>query len=385
MNFKKDSKYTSIALHALAVIVLSILFFLFIVNFRHIRGFISNIFIILTPISFGLVMAYLFNFFLVMYEEGLLRKVNMTHGKKRTLSMILTYLSIFILFGLFLQFILPQLITSLTGILTEIPTLVRSLSDEIIELTNTVYIDDYLQNILVEKVNEFITFVVNLSTTILPMLANYSLILMSRVWNIVLGLIISIYLLAEKERFAALMKKCLYALLPFQAANKTLELTELADNIFGRFLSGKILDSAIVGVMTFVILVVFKMPYPLLIAFIISITNIIPFFGPFIGAVPAFFIILFVSINQAFIFLILIIIIQQIDGNIIGPKILGDSLGINAFWILFSLLISGKLFGFIGMIIGVPLFAFVYAIIKEVLESRLQKKSLPIETSDYIK
>ena len=385
MNFKKDSKYTSIALHALAVIVLSILFFLFIVNFRHIRGFISNIFIIFTPISFGLVMAYLFNFFLVMYEEGLLRKVNMTHGKKRTLSMILTYLSIFILFGLFLQFILPQLITSLTGILTEIPTLVRSLSDEIIELTNTVYIDDYLQNILVEKVNEFITFVVNLSTTILPMLANYSLILMSRVWNIVLGLIISIYLLAEKERFAALMKKCLYALLPFQAANKTLELTELADNIFGRFLSGKILDSAIVGVMTFVILVVFKMPYPLLIAFIISITNIIPFFGPFIGAVPAFFIILFVSINQAFIFLILIIIIQQIDGNIIGPKILGDSLGINAFWILFSLLISGKLFGFIGMIIGVPLFAFVYAIIKEVLESRLQKKSLPIETSDYIK
>lgn len=385
MNFKKESKYTSIAIHAFAVIASSMLFYLILVNFQLIRGTFSNLLAIFAPITFGLVMAYLFNFFLILYEEKVLSRFELNHSKKRVIGMILTYLSVFILFGLFLQFILPQLLTSLTGIITEIPSLVKTVSDEFIALTNSISIDPYLQEIIIDKSNEFIAYVVNLSTSILPMIANYGIILMSRIWNIVLGLIISIYLLAEKERFAALIKKSVYALASTKVADKTFELVDLADNIFGKFLSGKILDSAIIAVLTFFVLIVFKMPYPLLVAFIIGITNIIPFFGPFIGAVPAFFIILFVSFNQAFIFLILIIIIQQIDGNFIGPKILGDSLGINAFWILFSLLISGKLFGFIGMIIGVPLFAFIYAIIKELLEARLKKKSLPIETKEYEK
>lgn len=385
MNFKKESKYTSIAIHAFAVIASSMLFYLILVNFQLIRGTFSNLLAIFAPITFGLVMAYLFNFFLVLYEEKVLSRFELNHSKKRVIGMILTYLSVFILFGLFLQFILPQLLTSLTGIITEIPSLVKTVSDEFIALTNSISIDPYLQEIIIDKSNEFIAYVVNLSTSILPMIANYGIILMSRIWNIVLGLIISIYLLAEKERFAALIKKSVYASASTKVADKTFELVDLADNIFGKFLSGKILDSAIIAVLTFFVLIVFKMPYPLLVAFIIGITNIIPFFGPFIGAVPAFFIILFVSFNQAFIFLILIIIIQQIDGNFIGPKILGDSLGINAFWILFSLLISGKLFGFIGMIIGVPLFAFIYAIIKELLEARLKKKSLPIETKEYEK
>ena len=127
------------------------------------------------------------------------------------------------------------------------------------------------------------------------------------------------------------------------------------------------------------------MPYTLLISVVIGITNIIPFFGPFIGAIPSFIIILFVSPTKALIFLILIFIIQQIDGNIIGPKILGDSIGISAFWILFALLVAGKILGLVGMIIGVPLFAIIYSIIKDITESKLRKKGLPTETSDYMK
>jgi predicted PurR-regulated permease PerM len=125
------------------------------------------------------------------------------------------------------------------------------------------------------------------------------------------------------------------------------------------------------------------MPYSLLIAFIIGVSNMIPFFGPFIGAIPSFFIILFVSPIKALWFLVIILIIQQLDGNVIGPKILGDSLGISAFWILFSLLISGEIFGFIGLIIGVPLFVFVYSIVKDNVEKRLIKKGLPVETNKY--
>ena len=162
-----------------------------------------------------------------------------------------------------------------------------------------------------------------------------------------------------------------------------MELTTRANKIFGDFLSGKILDSMIVAVLTFVILMLVKMPYAMLVSFIIGMTNIIPFFGPFIGAVPSFFIILFISPQKAILFIIIIIVIQQIDGNIIGPKILGDSLGISPFWILFSLLIFGKLLGFIGLVIGVPLFVLAYSIIKDLVESRLEKKGLPTKTKDY--
>lgn len=384
MKFNSDSKYASIAFYSFIVISASMLFYLAIVNFSNIRSFFSSIAVIFTPITLGLIMAYLFNFFLVMYEDKLLSRYKIKKKRIRLLGLILTYLTVFILFGLFLQFILPQLISSLTGIILEIPTFVMDASQYIYNLTESLNLSDSIQSILVEKTNELISTALQFSTSLLPMLANYGLLLMSRLWNIVLGIIISVYLLADKERFVALSKKVTYSLIPQSKADKSLELLELADSIFGKFLSGKILDSAIIGVLTFVILVIFKMPYALLIAFIIGITNIIPFFGPFIGAIPAFFIILFVSVNQAFIFLILIIIIQQIDGNIIGPKILGDSLGISAFWILFSLLIGGKLFGIVGMIIGVPLFVFLYAILKEVLENRLERKSLPIETEEYM-
>lgn len=152
---------------------------------------------------------------------------------------------------------------------------------------------------------------------------------------------------------------------------------------FSKFIGGKILDSVIIGILTFIILTIFKMPYVLLISVIIGVTNIIPFFGPFIGGIPSAIIILFASPIQALWFIIIIIVIQQIDGNIIGPKILGDSIGISAFWILFSLLVAAKFMGVVGMIIGVPLFAIIYSIIKEVVEDKLRKKGLPVETEEY--
>ena len=157
-----------------------------------------------------------------------------------------------------------------------------------------------------------------------------------------------------------------------------------SSDTFGKFLSGKILDSLIIGILTFVILTIFKMPYTLLVSVIVGITNIIPFFGPFIGAIPSVIIILFVSPIKALWFLLIILVIQQIDGNIIGPKILGDSIGISAFWILFSILVAGKFLGLVGMVIGVPLFAVIYSIIKEVVESQLDKKGMKTKTEDYM-
>ena len=187
----------------------------------------------------------------------------------------------------------------------------------------------------------------------------------------------------DKEKFIALSKKVTYALCSKERAKFVLNLANKSNMTFSKFIGGKILDSVIIGILTFIILTIFKMPYVLLISVIIGVTNIIPFFGPFIGGIPSAIIILFASPIQALWFIIIIIVIQQIDGNIIGPKILGDSIGISAFWILFSLLVAAKFMGVVGMIIGVPLFAIIYSIIKEVVEDKLRKKGLPVETEEY--
>ena len=217
-----------------------------------------------------------------------------------------------------------------------------------------------------------------------PLIADVIMKLLSSIWNIVLGLIVSVYLLLDKEKFYAISKKIVCAMFSKKTADRIFELTYRSNNTFGRFLSGKIIDSAIIGVISFILFTIAKMPYVVLISVIVGITNIIPFFGPFIGAVPCFVLILFESPMKALIFLALIFFIQQLDGNVIGPKILGDSIGISAFWILFSILVAGEIFGFMGMIIGVPLFAVIYSIIKENIEYRLKEKNLPTDTEDYM-
>lgn len=383
MKFKSDPKYAQIAMYSFLVFTATILFYLFVVEFSYVMGLGRNIMRILLPITIGMVMAYLFNFFLVAYETKLLSRTKLKHQKKRLVGILLTYFTVFLLVILFLEFILPQLMESITGIINDLPSYISEFSKFLDNLAESLHFDDAFNAYIIDEVNKLVTYFLRFTTGLIPFLGSLILKIISSIWNIVIGLIVSIYLLADKERFIALTKKVTFATLPKHVAQKTLKIGALTDQIFGNFISGKILDSAIVGVLTFVLLFLFKMPYALLISFIIAVTNIIPFFGPFIGAVPAFFIIMFVSVNQAFIFLILIVLIQQIDGNYIGPKILGDSLGISAFWILFSLLVAGKLFGFLGMLIGVPVFVLIYTLVKEILEARLKKKNLPTETDDY--
>ena len=232
--------------------------------------------------------------------------------------------------------------------------------------------------------DKYIQLVMDFAKEIIPVVGNTLKIIASSIWNIVLGIIISVYLLIDKENFFAINRKIICALFSTKTANRIFELTYRSNETFGKFLSGKIIDSAIIGVLSFVVFSIFKMPYTLLISVIVGVTNIIPFFGPFIGAIPAFIIILFVSPSKALVFLVLIFIIQQLDGNVIGPKILGDSIGISAFWILFAILVAGKFLGLVGMIIGVPLFAIFYSIIKEEIEYKLKMKELPTETKDYM-
>ncbi len=386
MKVNWNDKYTTISVYSFIVICCSIIFLNILSELGSFTSKLNEIIGILQPFIIGFVMAYLLNFILVFIENKM-NKIdslkNLKYKAKRGISIIVTYTIAFLIIYVFIQFVLPQLVDSVSGLVNDIPTYVNNVSvllDDIIKKTN---LDPEYLDLAVNKWNEFVSYVIKIATNLLPVLGNTVMTIASSLWNIVIGLIVSIYLLIDKEKFCALSKKITYAVFNKEHAEIAVDLAHRTNDTFGKFISGKILDSAIIGVLTFVLLTIFNMPYKLLLSVIIGITNIIPFFGPFFGAIPSAVIILFVDPSKVLWFLVLIFIIQQLDGNVIGPKILGDSIGISAFWILFSLLVAGKFLGLVGMIIGVPLFAIIYSVIKDIVESKLSHKGLPTETENY--
>ncbi|WP_297134672.1 AI-2E family transporter [Terrisporobacter sp.] len=389
MKIDWNSKYNTISVYTLIVICCSIIFYFMASQIGSFSEKFSIFIGIMYPFIIGFAIAYLLNFVLVFFEISAFGKLEwykkLKDGQKRSIALIATYLVAAGLLYLSMNFIVPQLIDSIMGLVNDIPRYVDNITKLLNELVNEGNIDQEYVVLIQEQMNNFISYIMNFVSEIIPVIGNTLKVIASSIWNIVLGIIISVYLLIDKERFCAINRKITCALFSQKTSNRIFELTYRSNETFGKFLSGKIIDSAIIGVLSFVVFTVFKMPYTLLISVIIGVTNIIPFFGPFIGAIPSFIIILFVSPTKALVFLILVFIIQQLDGNIIGPKILGDSIGISAFWILFAILVAGKFFGIVGMIIGVPLFAIIYSIIKEEVEEKLKNKKLPTDTKDYMK
>ena len=203
-------------------------------------------------------------------------------------------------------------------------------------------------------------------------------------FNTIIGLIVSVYVLMEKEKFIGQSKKIIYAIFKPERGNIIVRTVRKSNQIFGGFITGKILDSVIIGVICYVVLLIMNMPYTVLVSVIVGVTNVIPFFGPYIGAIPSFIIIALANPLQGLYFLIFIIILQQFDGNILGPKILGNSTGLSSFWVVFAILIGGGMFGVPGMILGVPTFAVIYYIVRNIVNYFLRKRSLPDKTDEYI-
>ena len=204
------------------------------------------------------------------------------------------------------------------------------------------------------------------------------------VLNFVVGNIAAIYILLSKDKFSAQCKKLIYAIFPREKGNKLLESVDYVDGVFSGFISGKLIDSLIIGMICFIFCTVTQMPYALLISVIVGVTNIVPFFGPFIGAIPSAVLVLVESPKLCVVFIIFIIILQQVDGNIIGPLILGDSTGLSSFWVLFAILVGGNLFGFTGMVLGVPTFACIYTLATILLRNGLNKKGLANDTDFFV-
>ena len=293
-----------------------------------------------------------------------------------------------VLYELF-ALILPEVVRSIQSIIFQFPIYVNNLSNWALlmlrdnpDLETTV---DALINQYSAKIMEYVN--TNLLPHINEVLKNVSLGVLGvfkALWNLVIGFIISVYLLGSKEKFAGQAKKIVYALFDREAGNEIVSNFRFVHSTFIGFIGGKIVDSIIIGIICFICTSIIGTPYAILVSVIIGVTNVIPFFGPWIGGIPSALLVLMVDPRQALYFGILIIVLQQFDGNILGPKILGDSTGLSGFWVIFSITIFGGLFGVLGMIVGVPIFAVFYAGVKSLVNRVLHKKSLPTDLAPYM-
>ena len=361
-------------------------------------GSVKHLVQIIAPIVSGAVIAYLVAPICNAYERGLyagIKRLKMFRKDKtrqrvsNALAVAGSMLTLIALIVLFLVMILPQLWQSLVSMFASISTY----TDNIITLTKNIFAENaWLEDSLVEFWQNTESYITNFfQSKILPNVDVWITGLSTGVsqtvvflYNISIGMIVAVYLLASRKLFAAQSIKLLYAVLPPRQAGSVLSRARYADRVFGKFISGKIVESLIIGAIAMVGTHILQMPYAMLISVVIGITNIVPFFGPIIGAIPCIFITLIVDPLKALYLLIFIMVLQQVDGNIIGPKILGESTGLSGFWILFSILLFGGLFGVLGMLIGVPLFAVIYSIVGDWIRARLQKKHLPSQTESYL-
>ena len=388
--------YLAIGLTALLVIVVSISVFFFMYRYDAVSSFVGNILSILQPVIIGLVLAYLMtpivNFeerFLVPIFENKMKNKKKAGKLVRGLSVMGALVFVLVIIAVLLQMVVPELYSSINGLITSLPRQVNEFMDWLNDyISSESEISGYLEMALKSGTEYFEnwakTDLLPQSKTIMTGLTSGVISVGRMLLNIVVGIIISIYVLLSKETFIGQSKKVIYALFPAKAANAIINTVHKSNEIFGGFISGKILDSFIIGILCFICISLLGMPYTVLVSVIVGVTNVIPFFGPYLGAIPSTILILLADPMQGLYFVIFILVLQQIDGNIIGPKILGDSTGLSPFWVVFAILVGGGLFGILGMIIGVPTFAVIYYIIRNVIDFILQKKKLPKGSKNYI-
>jgi len=359
----------------------------FMTNITAITSFISGIFSVLAPIILGAAIAYMLNPILKLFEYKVLKKLK-NKSVRRGLSIFLTYLTALLILAAFLLIMIPQVIKSAVDLVDKFDTYVEGTSDLINSILSKFISDPDTADAvnaesLFDSVSTFLSDSGKLFEFVMKYIEKFAVGLFVGVKNILIGFFISLYILIDKEHLHALVRKIMASFMKDKTRTRLLRYVRIANQTFGGFFIGKIIDSIIIGMLTFIALLIFKIPYAPLVATIIGLTNIIPVFGPFIGAIPSAFIIFIASPQKALIFIILILVIQQLDGNVIGPKILGNSTGISSLGVIIAIVIMGEYFGIIGMIVGVPIFATITIIINELIEAKLKEKGRPHATEDY--
>ncbi len=390
MKIQWNKNYTTIAVYALLVICGGILFYLITSRLEITMSFLTKVGNLLLPFVYGFAIAYVLNPLCRWLESKMFAFVSKKKARpkmRRSLAVTATYLIAAALLTGTMMFVVPQVASNLRTISLNISAYYDNAMSGLRDLMLSLgfaetFVDQQMQSIfgyldgLLDKSSEIIA-------KALPYVYGFTKSFTTVLLNLVVGVVISIYVLAAKERIFAKSKKLLFALFPQAFANKAIEVTRSSNRIFSGFITGNIIDSLLVGVLCYIGMLIFGFPFALLVSVIVGITNLIPYFGPFIGAIPSIILILLYDPMKGIGFAVFVLILQQIDGNIIAPKILGQSTGLSPIWVMFAVIVGGGVFGIVGMFVGVPVFSVIYSLTKEFFNARLAKKGLSTQTSSY--
>ncbi|MCR5324236.1 MAG: AI-2E family transporter [Lachnospiraceae bacterium] len=394
-SWKKYAGYGLTAFLVCAAVVLLVFMF---VQREEFKKFFSKLSSAAAPAIYGAAFAYLMNPFMKFFERNYIRIL----GKKaknrkrleksaRVVSIIITVIVVLLLISFLVYMLVPELTTTVTGLVNDLPDQYKKLQEwywglEIRQTQVGAVIDKSIIK-AGERVEEFINENINLTmvTDIMKPVLSGAKSVFGVLYNTFVGLIFSIYILGYKEKLAGISKKVVYSIFKRKTGNVIIRISRQCDKKFSTSFTGKMIDSIVVGMICFLVMLIFRFPYAVLISVIIGVTNVIPFFGPIIGAVPCALLILFVNPLQCLYFIIMVIVLQQLDANVLTPKIVGDSIGLSPIWVLFACVFFGGIWGLLGMLLAVPLMACIYMIFKEIVEYRLYRKGLDLETEYYTK
>ncbi len=410
MKDHKFQKYIYAGVTAVLVIAVSLMIGFLFLERQSVFAFLGKILEILSPVMIGAVLAFLlapvYNF---CYDKTVAwfgtspKKEKKAKSLGKLLGTVASVIFLAVVIVSLFYLIIPQLYSSIVTIINNMSVYVQNISDWLRGIfENNPPLEEAVLNAYQQVVNALQKWA---NTNLIPNLEDLEsfnfenlekivggvssgvlgsvLGIVNLVKNLFIGVIVMVYLLNIKDTLAAQGKKIIYAFLPLRAANETVEEFRYIHRVFSGFIIGKIIDSLIIGIICYVLMVLLKLPFELLISVIVGVTNVIPFFGPFIGAIPSAILVFLISPVQCLYFVGLILVLQQFDGNILGPKILGNSTGLSSFWVLFSILLFGGLFGFAGMILAVPVTAVIFDLFAKLQYHYLRKKDLSPDTRDY--
>ncbi|MBQ7283561.1 MAG: AI-2E family transporter [Oscillospiraceae bacterium] len=364
--------FTKSTISNIITVCTAVLLYLAISHFTQVRSILATLYGVISPFVVAFVMAFLLHTPVAWFERTVFSKFKV----KRALSILCSYLIAALAISALIVAAAPQVADSVVSVGNNIPKYIQTVTGFLDKLTTEYNWDPAVIEYVTEAMNSAMKNLSAFVLALVPQIINWSVSLGNVAIDFFMSLIASIYMLATKERLIFQMKKILFSFLKEKRANRILEIGSLTNEMFSKFINGKALDSLIIGILCFIGMMFIYSPYAILIAIIVGVTNMIPFFGPFIGAIPSALILLMVSPIDAVIFGVFVLALQQFDGNILGPKILGDSTGLAPIWVLVSITIGGGLMGFVGMIIGVPTFAVFYSLLSENMDKRLAKKNI---------
>ena len=378
MSNMKDPKFKSNLLLATYVVVLAFIF----INIKSVGNVFGSTMAMLKPFLIAICIAFVLNIPMKFYEEKVLDKIIKQPKKRRPLAIILTIITIIaIVVGLVL-FIIPQLVESGATLVKNIPDYVKTLEMFISEHFSTTEVFDELWNQVLSMGENIIKVVGQVTGSLVSQLVDITVGVTSTIINFFMGILIAIYILLSKEKLGIQAKKILYAFFDRIKADKVMEVARISHDKFSKFITGQCIEAVILGGLCFIGMTIFSMPYALLVSTIIGVTALVPIFGALIGTIPAAFIIFMVEPMTAVWFVILIVVIQQIEGNLIYPMVVGNSIGLSAIWVLLAITVGGSTFGILGILIGIPLFGVLYTLLSTITNSKLKEKNIKVEDID---